>query len=103
MRKLFISDAHEDADMCHELRKQLNILERAGVIELWADREIKAGDSWRERILTALDEAHVALFLVSANMFWSDFICREELPRACRRAAAGELLIIPVILKPCCW
>jgi hypothetical protein len=101
--KGFISYAHEDEDMFRKLHKQLRPFERAGKVSFWADRSIGAGDSWHDEISKALDAAQVALFLVSPDMFASDFILNVELPHACRRAGRGELIVIPVILHLCCW
>lgn len=103
MIKAFISYAHEDEAMCRELHKQLIPFERIKQINFWHDRRIDAGDSWHDQILKALNAAQVALFLVSPDMFASDFIWNEELPRACRRLSTGELVVIPVILRPCTW
>jgi hypothetical protein len=103
MIQAFISYAHEDQEMCREMHKQLIPFERMKQINFWHDRRIDAGDGWRDEILKALNAAQVALFLVSPDMFASDFIWKEELPCACRRLAAGELTIIPVILRPCTW
>jgi hypothetical protein len=85
------------------LRKRLKPVERATKVRFWADHGIAAGDEWRDEILKALDAAQVALFLVSPNMMASEFIWNVELPRACERAAKGELIVIPVILDLCIW
>lgn len=89
--------------MCRELRKQLEPLAMEGVIEFWADHAVEPGDPWRDEILAALHAAEVALFLISPEVWWSEFIRNVELRIACERASKGELVIIPVILRPCLW
>jgi len=103
MIKGFISYAHADADaadgLCDMFRKQLNMLKDSGIAAFWADHGIEPGDPWKDVILGQLNQAQVALFLISPDMFWSDFIRDVEWPLACRRMQAGHLLVIPVILR----
>jgi TIR domain len=103
MIKGFVSYADEDTRMCKKLLSHLKLFERANKVQFWADPHIEAGDDWNRKIIEALDTANVALFLVSGYMLASDFIWNEELPRACHRAAKGDLVIIPVILRPVIW
>lgn len=103
MIKGFISYAHEDQAICSQLRRQLSPFELSGQASFWADRRIEAGDDWRDEILGALDAAEVALFLVSGDFFTSDFIWNVELPRACERSLEGQLIVIPVIVRPVVW
>lgn len=99
----FVSYAYEDAGMCQAMMTHLKVFERTGKVKFWHDRGIGAGEDWKASIFAALDAAQVALFLVSGDMLASDFIWEEELPRACKRAQKGELIIIPVILRPVIW
>jgi hypothetical protein len=99
----FISYAREDEDMCRALLTQLRPFERTGKIKFWADHYIQPGEDWHQEIIKALNAAHVAIFLVSGHMFASEFIWEEELPRACRRVERGDLVVIPVILRPVTW
>jgi hypothetical protein len=103
MLRGFISYTHADADaddgVYDMLRKQLNMLEDNGIAAFWADHGIDAGDPWKDVILDQLKQAQVALFLISPDMFWSDFIKKVEWPLARRRMRAGHLLVIPVILR----
>ena len=103
MLKGFISYAHEDQNGCNKLLRQLKPLERNGSISFWADQSIEPGGQWKERIMQALAEADIALFLASPDMCYSDFIFDVELPFALQRWKAGTLSVIPVILRPCLW
>ena len=58
---VFISYAHEDEKLVDELRKQLSILKRLGVIEEWYDRDITAGSEWKGEIDDRLNSAQVVL------------------------------------------
>jgi hypothetical protein len=99
MLKGFISYAHADGELCDLFRRQINMLKLSRITAFWADHGIEAGDPWKEVILTQLKQAQVALFLISPDMFWSDFIRKVEWPLARRRMKAGNLLVIPVILR----
>jgi hypothetical protein len=99
MLKGFISYAHEDRELCDIFCKQLHMLELGRIASFWADYGIEPGDPWKDVILKQLTEADVALFLVSPDMFWSEFVRKVEWPLARRRMNAGKLLVIPVILR----
>jgi hypothetical protein len=74
-------------------------LEGAGVAAFWSDHGIDPGERWKDAILRQLEQAEVALFLITPEMFWSPFIKNVEWPLARRRMKAGDLLVIPVILR----
>src|SRR5260370_37614639 len=99
MLKGFISYAHADRRLCNQLCKQLNLLKLSGLAAFWADHGIEPGDPWKDLILEQLEQAQVALFLISPDMFWSEFIRNDEWPLARRRMNDGNLLVIPVILR----
>lgn len=40
---LFYSYAHEDEELCNQLKKHVRLLERQGLVTSWYDREIRAG------------------------------------------------------------
>jgi hypothetical protein len=99
MLKGFISYAHDDYSLCNRFCRQLKLLEGAGIAAFWADHGIEPGDPWKDVILEQLEQAQIALFLISPEMFWSRFIREVEWPLARRRMKAGDLLVIPVVLK----
>ncbi len=77
---VFISYSHEDEAWLTQLRKFLKPLEKKEAIKIWDDREIKAGEDWREQIRESLTSAKAAVLLISQNFLASDFINDEELP-----------------------
>ena len=99
MLKGFISYAHADGDLCEMFIKQVNMLKHSRIAAFWADHGIEAGDPWEDVIMRQLKQADICLFLISPDMFWSDFIRKKEWPLARRRMNAGNLLVIPVILR----
>jgi hypothetical protein len=98
---VFISYSHTDQEYLRRLLVHLKPLERAGLIDLWVDTRIKAGDKWKQKVEIALTNATTAILLVSADYLASDFIVADELPPLLKKAAEGGTRIIPVVLKPC--
>src|SRR3954467_1583019 len=99
--KVFISYNHADQEWLDRLKRFLRPLEREGRLDLWDDTHIRPGDDWKQEIRTALDTAQVAVLLISANFFASDFIDENELPPLLAAAQAKGARILPVILSAC--
>lgn len=76
-------------------------LQRSGLVDLWDDTRIQAGDFWRSEIQKALNEADVAILLFSADFLASDFIASVELPNLLIAEQRRGLCILAVLLKPC--
>lgn len=98
---VFISYSHEDNEYLDRLLVHLKPLEKDGLIDLWVDTRLRAGDKWKQEIDKALQRATVALLLVSADFLASDFITDNELPPILRNAEEMGTRIIPLIVKPC--
>lgn len=99
--KLFISYSHVDSACIDRLLVHLKPLERSNTVVCWSDRRIRTGDKWRTELEKNLDEAVIAILLISADFLASDFIVNNELPPLLVKADAKGLRILPVILKPC--
>lgn len=98
--KLFISYSHEDAKWLERVRIHLKPLERDDDVEIWDDTKIRAGSDWREDIKKAIQNARVALLLISADFIASDFITHDELPPLLDAAKNEGARIIPLLLSP---
>lgn len=101
--KIFISYSHKDAPYQLRLRTHLMPFERNKKLKFWVDERINIGDQWRCEIEKALNEALVAILLVSADFLASDFILNNELPPLLEACEREGVRIIPVILKPCAF
>ncbi|MCB0192646.1 MAG: toll/interleukin-1 receptor domain-containing protein [Anaerolineae bacterium] len=100
---VFISYSPEDEDLKDQLLSHLDVLSRAGLVELWSADQIGAGAEWQTEIDNSIDQAKVALLLVTANFLNSDFILDEEVPALLQRHEEAGLIIVPVIAKACAW
>jgi len=98
---VFVSYSHVDKLHLERFRVHAKPLEMNGVIDLWVDTSIKAGEKWKEKIEQALSEAAIAVLLISADFLASDFIVNNELPPILEAADKKGTRILPVILKPC--
>jgi TIR domain len=98
--EVFVSYAHEDADHVVSLSKQLALLQRQGVVDLWHDGRILPGSEWEKDIAEHLSSANVILLLVSADFLNSDYCWGVELQQALKRTDA---IVVPVITRPCLW
>jgi len=100
-QKVFVSYSHVDKPYLDRLMVHLKPLEKEGLVDLWVDTRLRAGDSWEKEIKRALDQATVAILIVSADFLASNFITDNELPPLLRKAEEDGVRILPLIVKPC--
>jgi hypothetical protein len=102
--KLFISYCHDDEAWRKRVCAQLMVLERAaGLIELWDDQKLMAGENWRSRLDQELLSAKIAVLLISASFLGSEFIIEHEVLTIFDQHAASGMTIYPLLIKPCDW
>lgn len=103
MPSVFISYSHKDEVWKDRLAKQLGVLEKEGLLDVWNDRKIGVGYEWLTEIEFAINRATVAVLLISADFLTSKFILQKEIPQLLERRAGKGLAIFPLILQPCVW
>ena len=96
--KIFITYAHKNTEAKDKLITHLAVMKREGLISIWHDNEITAGDTWRDAIFSNLDDSDILLYLVSAYSLASEN-CNKELAAALN----ADIKVIPVILESCDW
>ncbi|MCM2561364.1 toll/interleukin-1 receptor domain-containing protein [Lutimaribacter sp. EGI FJ00015] len=101
--RVFISYSHADEGLRDELEVHLAMLKRQGLVDVWHDRRLLAGDHLDWTISKELDESDVILLLVSPNFLASDYCYKIEKGRALERHHEGTARLISVILRPCDW
>src|SRR5947199_8125085 len=96
---VFVSYAREDESYKNDLVKQLKVLEGQGVISSWHDGLLVAGEQWNETIVKQINAARVILLLISPDFMNSQYIHNVEMKRASERHKAGEVTVIPVLVR----
>ena len=97
--KAFITYAHKNRKAKDKLIECLIGMQREGLISIWHDNEIIAGDKWREEIFsTNLPDSNLLLYLVSASSLYSEN-CNRELGIALEE----NIRPILIILEDCEW
>ncbi len=97
------SSAAQDVALAGELLRHLEVAQRFGGVDIWTDTRIRAGDDTRREIQRAIAQADVALLLLSADYFASDGLVEREVPQLLERHRAGQLRVIPIVLRSCLW
>jgi hypothetical protein len=103
MKKIFISYSHKDKKWKDLVDNYLKAASLEAELDVWDDDRISVGDYWKQEIETALNNASIALLLVSVDFLNSRFIRDFELPTIIQRREKEGLWVIPVILKDCPW
>jgi len=93
-KTVFVSYAHEDRRWADELTKFLSPWIRDSRLQLWDDSKIAAGQEWMDQIRDALQEATVAVLLVTKDFLASEFIFKHELPILIQQAEKRQLRLI---------
>ena len=97
--RIFVSYSHMDQHWLDRLLVHLRPLERKGRLELWSDRQIRAGDEWREEIKKAINSCQAAVLLISADFMASDFIYNDELTPLLEAGKKRGVRIIPILVS----
>jgi len=104
MKTIFISYSHKDEIWKDRFKPHVTMLEKAGLqIKIWDDRRIDVGDNWYPEITQAIEQATVAVCLISADYLASDFCMKEEVPFLMKKREQEGMLLIPVLIRPCLW
>jgi hypothetical protein len=101
--KVFISYAHKDDRWRERVVEQLGVLAKQGLLDIWDDRKIGAGDAWFDQIHVHMRSAKVALLLISSAFLTSDFILTHEVPQLFDRHAESGMHLYPLLIRPCPW
>jgi len=100
--KLYLSYARQDEGYVDELRKDLRVMERNGLISVWSTHEISSGEKWEHRSINELHQADIIVCQISRDFLASDFLLME-LNVAYKRMLAGTAQLVAYILTACGW
>ncbi|MDB5229087.1 MAG: hypothetical protein JWN78_3280, partial [Bacteroidota bacterium] len=102
--KLFISYSHDDEAYFNVFSEGVKkVIKNAEQFEwsIWDDTRIHVGNFWDEEIQNNIKECNVALLLVSVSFMASPYIKENEFKEFINRYAEKNILIVPVVFKPC--
>lgn len=100
-KHVFVSYSHVDLQYLNRLLIHLRPLERDGLIEIWADTRLRAGDLWKQEVEKALRRSAVAVLIISPDFLASEFIINNELPLLLQNEEQRGVRIVPIVVKPC--
>lgn len=101
--RIFVSYSRKDERLLNELKTHLSPLRRQKLIESWDDRDIEAGDDWREKINENLERADIIILLISSDFINSDYCIEKEMKLALARHEKKEARVVPVIVRDTKW
>lgn len=78
-KSIFISYSHVNEKWLDKLQEHLRPMSRDMGVNIWSDKEIKAGERWEEAIQNALDSATIVIFVVTQQFIDSRYIHEHEL------------------------
>jgi hypothetical protein len=97
---IFVSYSHADETWRHRFEVMSKPMSRSVSIEFLSDRNLKAGE-WEKQIMSAMEKAEAAVFLVSPAFLASDYIINTEVPYFVRAHKERGLMISWMCLEPC--
>lgn len=100
---IFCCYAHEDEKLLNKLKAHLSPLQKGNIIDMWYDRDIRAGTEWGHDIDHHLNTSPIILLLVSPDFMNSDYCYGIEMKRALERHEKKEVCVIPIILRHVHW
>jgi len=99
--KLFVSYSRRDSEFLEDFKTHIAGLKRNDLIEEWIDQQINPGEVWEKTLKLELETADIIIFFVSSDFIASDYIHNVEVTKAIERHNNSEVIIVPVIIRPC--
>jgi len=105
VNRIFVSYSHRDKEWIDRFKVMIKPYLRAAESELdfWDDSRIQAGQQWDREIKHALEQAGVAVALVSPDFLASSYVMEKELPVLIKAADDGGLRLLWVLLSASGW
>ena len=102
---VFISYCRVDHEWKERVSTFMQSMRRHGHFDYstWDDGEIKISDDWKNQIFDSINQAKVAILLISPDFLASRFINDVEVPHILERKETNGLIVVPVIVRPSPW
>jgi tetratricopeptide (TPR) repeat protein len=95
-----VASAPQDRGLFDELQKHLSLQRRQGLIEIWYDSAISAGQNFTDMIKAYINKADIIVLLVSVDFLDSEQCFGVEMQYAQEQHMDRAIPIIPVLLRP---
>jgi hypothetical protein len=102
--KIFVSYSHEDELYFDLLLKGIKKHSKSLNFnwDVWEDTKLPIGEEWHDFIQEKVACCDVAMLMISANFFNSDYINQYELENFLRRKSTkNDIIIFPILIDPC--
>lgn len=101
--KIFISYSHQDKHWLNRIQTHLKVLKNHLNLnfDLWDDERLTTGDEWEKEINHAINEANIAILIISTDFLASDFITKKEIPPILENAEKKGVKIMPIVVEHC--
>jgi len=100
---IFISYSRRDNAEKNKMMSHLGVLQQAGLVDLWSDDRIEAGENWHVQMQQAITQAKIAVLLITAHFLNSEFILSAEVPTLLQRCQNDGLVVYPILARACAW
>ena len=101
--EIFCCYARKDLGFLNDLKAHLMSMQWSGDVHIRSDTDIDAGREWKKEIDTYLNTAQIILLLISPDFIASKYYGGTEMKRVMERQKAGEIQVLPIILRPVYW
>lgn len=100
---IFICYSHKDKQWKDLLIEHLKPLDYSERVFIWHDLKIDAGHKYLDEIKTKMNDAALAIFLISRFSLTSKFIKDIEIPTLLERRKSEGMIFYPVLVRHCLW
>jgi hypothetical protein len=101
--EIFCSYSRKDESLREEFEAHVSLMRRKGLIQVWHDQQIPAGNDWVVPIDEHLNTADIIALFVSSDFLASDYCYKTELARAMERQSRAQVAVVPIIVRQCDW
>ncbi|WP_433934890.1 TIR domain-containing protein [Sorangium cellulosum] len=99
---VFISYAPPDERQRARLEVHISLMKRQGLIRTWHQAHVEPGEE-TAKLAALLGAARLVLLLVSADYLAHEACYELDMRRSLARHAAGDAVVIPVLVHACDW
>lgn len=101
--EVFCIYSPRDEDLQERIRAHVIHVLHQGRMDFWHERQVLPGMDWTQEFDEQVNRADLILLLVSVDLLNARYSYGIEMQRALARHAAGEVRVIPILLRAVYW